>query len=48
MRTTDDAHKRSRLYIEALAEEEKDDYLVVGGVECQLSIRKSSIELANG
>lgn len=48
MGTTGDANKRSQLYVEALAEEQKDDYLVVGGRECQLSIRKSSIGSANG
>ena len=46
--TTEDVHERSQLYVEALAEEEKDDYLVVEDGECQLSIRKSSIGLPDG
>ena len=48
VRTAEDAHERSELYIEALTEEEKDDYLVVESVGCQLSINKASIGSANG
>ena len=48
VRVSEDAHEQSQLYVEALTEEEKDDYLVVNGVGCQLSIKKSSIESADG
>ena len=48
MQAVEDAEEQSKLYIEALAEEEKDDYLVIDGVGCQLSIKKASIRLESG
>ena len=43
---TDREH--SRLYLAALAEEQKDDYLIVGTDHCQLSIEKSSLGQYHG
>ena len=48
VRMTEDEQEQSRLYIEALTEEEKDNYLVVEGEGYQLSIRKASVGSRNG
>ena len=40
--------ERSRLYLAALTEEQKDEYLVVEADDCQLSIEKSSFGKERG